>query len=161
MRTIYNRHRQLLIDYAKSFTAGDQQRAEDLFQEAMIRAWRNAERLEADPEMVRPWLFTVVRRLAIDNHRALLSRPAEFDGSALDNLTVPDPIDQAITVQVVDRALAGLSYPHREMLVYRYFLDRSLQETAAALDIAVGTVKSRSSHALRSLRESLIALDAQ
>jgi RNA polymerase sigma-70 factor, ECF subfamily len=160
MRTIYRTYRNLLVHYASGFTRGDHQRAEDLFQEAMMRAWRNAEWLEANPDLVRPWLFTVVRHLAIDNYRALRSRPQVPYGTLLERLAIEDPTDRALTGQVVRRALERLSPDHRQVLVYRYFLDRSVEETADELDIAIGTVKSRSSYALRALRQSLGAREA-
>jgi RNA polymerase sigma-70 factor, ECF subfamily len=160
MGMIYRTYRKLLVHYAKNFTSGDHQRAEDIFQEAMMRAWRNAEWLEASPEMVRPWLFTVVRRLAIDNYRARRSRPQELDNIQLGRLATDDPTDRALTGQVVMRAVARLSLDHRRVLLYRYLLDRSVEETADELDIAIGTVKSRSRYALRALRQSLGALEA-
>jgi RNA polymerase sigma-70 factor (ECF subfamily) len=110
--------------------------------------------------MVRPWLFTVVRHLAIDNYRATRSRPQELDKTQLERLATDDPTDGALTGQVVRRALARLSPDHRQVLIHRYFLDRSVEETADELDIAIGTVKSRSYYALRALRQSLDALEA-
>ena len=160
MKMIYRTYGKLLVHYAKGFTYGDHQRAEDIVQAAMMRAWRNAERLEASPEMVQPWLFTVVRRLAIDNYRATRSRPQELDKTQLERLATDDPTDGALTGQVVRRALARLSPDHRRVLLYRYFLDRSAEETADELDISIGTVKSRSYYALRALRQSLGALEA-
>jgi RNA polymerase sigma-70 factor (ECF subfamily) len=160
MRMIYRTYGKLLVHYAKGFTYGDHQRAEDIFQGAMMRAWRNAEWLEASPDMVRPWLFTVVRHLAIDNYRAIRSRPEELDKTQLERLATDDPTDGALTGQVVRRALARLSPDHRRVLLYRYFLDRSVEEIADELDIAIGTVKSRSYYALRALRQSLGALEA-
>jgi RNA polymerase sigma-70 factor (ECF subfamily) len=160
MKMLYRNYRAMLVAYATGFTSGDHQRAEDLFQEAMIRAWQNSERLQATPEMIRPWLFKVVRRLAIDSHRAVLARPPESEETVLAHLTVDDPTDRVLTGHVVGRALARLSLPHRQMLLHRYLLDRSVEETASELGIATGTVKSRSSHALRALRESLDDLEA-
>ena len=157
---IYRTYGKSLVHYAKGFTCGDHQRAEDIFQGAMMRAWRNAEWLEASPDMVRPWLFTVVRHLAIDNYRAKRSRPQELYKTQLERLATDDPTDGALTGQVVRQALARLSADHRQVLLYRYFLDRSVEETADKLDIAIGTVKSRSHYALRALRQSLGALEA-
>lgn len=53
----------------------------------------------------------------------------------------------------VRRALAGMSQPHRAVLVLRYFLDLSELETAETLGVATGTVKSRTSRALALLSE--------
>ncbi|MFI1393695.1 sigma-70 family RNA polymerase sigma factor [Streptomyces sp. NPDC020681] len=157
VRSVYDTYGDFLLAYAKGFTAGDEQRAEDIIQEALIRAWRHAATLGATPAMVRPWLFKVVRRLAIDAHRARQARPAESDSSALDHMTVADAVEETVTAQVMARAMENLTEPHREVLVFRFYLDRSVEETAAELDVAEGTVKSRTSHALRSLRQVLIA----
>lgn len=55
---------------------GDRQRAEDLVQETLVRAWQHPEALRADDfDSVRPWLLTVARRLAIDARRARQARP--------------------------------------------------------------------------------------
>ena len=51
-------------------------------------------------------------------------------------------------------ALEQLPEPGRDVLAYRYLLDLSEDETAAALDVARGTVKSRSARALERLREA-------
>src|ERR671914_1455546 len=79
LRTIYAEHGRSLLAYAERLTGGDRQHAEDVVQETLVRAWRNAERLEAD--RARPWLFRVARNIAIDGARARRSRmpdaPAE------------------------------------------------------------------------------------
>ena len=55
-------------------TGGDRGRAEDVVQETMLRAWRHPEALDPARGEIRPWLFTVARRIAIDAHRAALVR---------------------------------------------------------------------------------------
>ncbi|KAF4408085.1 sigma-70 family RNA polymerase sigma factor [Streptomyces lycii] len=160
LRVVHATQGRHLLQYAKTFTSGDEQRAEDIVQEAMLRAWRHVEKLRETPEMVRPWLFTVVRRLAVDSHRARQSRPAESGPDVLERVAVPDPADSTLDSRVMRGALAELTDQHREVLLHRYYLDRSVQRTAAVLNIAEGTVKSRSSHALRSLRRVLEAQGA-
>jgi len=59
--------------------------------------------------------------------------------------------DQAHVADAVDRALADLSQVNREVVVLRYFADLSEQQTAVALGIATGTVKSRLSRAMAQL----------
>src|ERR687896_757002 len=59
LRTIYAEHGRSLLAYAERLTGGDRQHAEDVVQETLVRAWRNAERLEADrtrlPTSWRAW----------------------------------------------------------------------------------------------------------
>lgn len=68
---------------------GDRQRAEDLVQETLVRAWQHPEALRADDfDSVRPWLLTVGRRLAIDARRARQARPPEVGDAILENARV-------------------------------------------------------------------------
>ncbi|MGP3947339.1 sigma-70 family RNA polymerase sigma factor [Streptomyces sp. 7N604] len=145
-----------LLRLAKTLTLGDVHSAEDLVQEALLRAWRHADRLISTQGLARPWLFTVVRRLAIDRVRTSHARPVELCASDVDVDVVPDVGERMLTSHVLKKAMADLTPPHREVLVHRYYLDRSVEGTAAALNLPIGTVKSRTSHALRALRQGLM-----
>ncbi|MET8555461.1 sigma-70 family RNA polymerase sigma factor [Streptomyces sp. NPDC004959] len=136
---------------------GDRQRAEDLVQETFVRAWQHPEALRrADYASVRPWLFTVGRRLAIDARRARRARPAEVGEVLLDHAPpCADHADRSAAALDVREALRGLSPEHRDVLVEVYFRGASVAEAAAALGIPAGTVKSRAYYALRSLRNVL------
>ncbi|GAA3795450.1 sigma-70 family RNA polymerase sigma factor [Streptomyces phyllanthi] len=154
---IYRRHSGALLSFARKLTFGDTHAAEDLVQEAFVRAWRHAERLTAAPDLARPWLFTVVRRLAIDVHRARSIRPEAYHDRQPEPRPVSDGVEETLTSHVMARALARMTPSQREVLVHRYLLDLSVQETASELNIPTGTVKSRSSHAVRALRRTLAA----
>jgi RNA polymerase sigma-70 factor (ECF subfamily) len=156
-REIYRQHRASLLRFARTLTLGDPHAAEDIVQETLVRAWRHADRLNPDPAQLRPWLFTVVRRLAIDGYRARQTRPALTDQEQIPVQPVPDRTDHALDRQVVREALRTLEPEHRDVLVHRYLLDLSVEETAAELHIPTGTVKSRSHKALRTLRATLAA----
>src|SRR5262249_30316468 len=62
VRGLYAEHGGALLRYALRLTGGDRQRAEDLVQETIVRAWRHPEALADRP--ARPWLFAVARNLA-------------------------------------------------------------------------------------------------
>src|SRR5512135_1939618 len=68
VRALYAEHGGALLRYALHLTGGDRQRAEDLVQETIVRAWRHPEALADRP--ARPWLFAVARNLAVDSYRA-------------------------------------------------------------------------------------------
>ncbi|MFC5220332.1 sigma-70 family RNA polymerase sigma factor [Streptomyces coerulescens] len=144
-----------LLQFARTLTLGDLHSAEDLVQEALLRAWRHADRLISTPGLARPWLFTVVRRVAIDGFRARAARPLEVGSSDLDVEVAPDVDERTLMAHVLNKAMADLEQPHREVLFHRYYLDRSVEDTAAELTLPIGTVKSRTSHALRALRQTL------
>ncbi|GHJ42123.1 sigma-70 family RNA polymerase sigma factor [Streptomyces sp. TS71-3] len=135
---------------------GDRQRAEDLVQETLVRAWQHPEALAADYESVRPWLFTVGRRLAIDARRARLARPAEVPGVVTESARIcADHAERAAAALDVREAVKTLTPEHRDVLLQVYFRGASVAEAAQALGIPPGTVKSRAYYALRALRRVL------
>ncbi|MCZ7456669.1 sigma-70 family RNA polymerase sigma factor [Streptomyces sp. WMMC940] len=149
-------HGPALLSFLVGLTYGDRQRAEDLLQETLLRAWQHPEAFDAPYESMRPWLFTVGRRLAIDARRSRLARPAEIGDGVL--AATPDPsdvTDRAVAALDVRAAVRSLSPEHRAVLVQIYFRGRSVAEAARALGIPQGTVKSRSHHALRAMARSL------
>lgn len=118
--------------------------AEDVVQETFIRAWLHLDSLDRDREL--QWLFTVARRIAIDLHRARKVRPLEV--SHVENwgewgAPTDGGIGQVIDGLVAQQLLASMKMPHRQVLVLRYLCDLTPTETAAVLDVPVGTVKSR------------------
>ncbi|WP_424210871.1 sigma-70 family RNA polymerase sigma factor [Streptomyces sp. BI20] len=149
-------HGRALFGFLLGLTAGDSQRAEDLVQETLVRAWQHPEVWDTAHGSMRPWLFTVARRLAIDARRARLSRPHEVEPDGWEHTPMPgDGAGRSVTVIDVRRALGGLGPEHRAVLVQVYFRDRSVAEAAAELGIPAGTVKSRTHYALRALRRDL------
>ncbi|MGV9245285.1 sigma-70 family RNA polymerase sigma factor [Streptomyces sp. NPDC003710] len=136
---------------------GDRQRAEDLLQETLVRAWQHPEALRAQEfDSVRPWLLTVGRRLAIDARRARQARPAEVgDGVPESARVVADHAERSAAMLDVREAVKTLTPEHREVLVQVYFRGASVAEAAQALGIPPGTVKSRAYYALRALRRVL------
>lgn len=153
LRALNDEHGDALFAHALRLASGDRQRAEDLVQETLLRAWRHPEALDPQRGSVRAWLFTTARHLAIDAWRRRASRVGEV---ITDDLPEPPPevdeADRAVEAWTVSEALARLSQAHREVLVECFYQGRSVAEAAARLGIPPGTVKSRTHYALRSLR---------
>ncbi|MFF2959112.1 sigma-70 family RNA polymerase sigma factor [Streptomyces sp. NPDC057963] len=149
-------HGPALFHFLLGLTFGDRQRAEDLLQETLVRAWQHPEAFDAPYESMRPWLFTVARRLAIDARRSRQARPAEVGDAVLEAAaSEEDTAEAAVSALDVRDAIRTLSPEHRAVLVQMYFRGLSVGETARALGIPAGTVKSRSYYALRQLSRSL------
>lgn len=155
LRALYDGHASVLLAYALRLTGGDRARAEDLVQETLLRAWRHLEVLDDSAGPVRPWLFTVAQRLAIDAHRARRSRPPETGDGALAALPGLDDVEAALDRIVVADALQALSAEHRAVIVETYYRGRSVAEAARVLGVPPGTVKSRCYYALRALKLAL------
>ncbi len=155
MRALYREHAGPLFAYVLRLVGGDRYLAEDVVQETLLRAWRNAAHLDPESRPLRPWLVTVARRVVIDGHRSRLSRPAESGPAVLDQLPAEDDLDRALRLMTIHDALDDLSEAHREVLVETYFKGCTANEAAAELGIPPGTVRSRIFYALRSLRIAL------
>ncbi|MGC5360636.1 sigma-70 family RNA polymerase sigma factor [Streptomyces sp. DT24] len=149
-------HGPALFHFLLGLTFGDRQRAEDLLQETLVRAWQHPEAFDGPYESMRPWLFTVGRRLAIDARRSRQARPVEVGDTGLDGAPGPgDPAETTVAALDVRQAVRTLSPEHRAVLVQIYFRGLSVGETARVLGIPPGTVKSRSYYALRLLSRGL------
>ncbi|CAL9429279.1 ECF RNA polymerase sigma factor SigL [Streptomyces sp. enrichment culture] len=155
MRSLYREHAGPLLAYALRLVAGDRQRAEDVVQETLIRAWKNAGQLNRATGSVRPWLVTVARRIVIDGHRSRQARPQEVDPSPLEVMPAEDEIDKALWLMTLSDALDDLTPAHREVLIETYFKGRTVNEAAKTLGIPSGTVRSRVFYALRSMKLAL------
>lgn len=153
VRTLYCEHAGPLLRYALHLTGGDRQRAEDIVQETLLRAWLHPQSIVGRP--ARPWLFAVARNLAIDAHRARQARPREVSDSALRLAAVPDTADRALESWAVADALWSLRPEHRSVLLQTYYRGCSVAEAAAVLGVPEGTVKSRTYYALRALKLAL------
>src|ERR1039457_5661731 len=132
VRTLYAEHAGPLLRYALHLTSGDRQRAEDIVQETLLRAW-----LHPDAIAERP------------------ARPHEVGETALELVPVPDEVDRALESWAVADALKALRPEHRGVLLETYYRGRSVAEAAVALGIPAGTVKSRTFYALRALKLAL------
>ena len=126
--------------------------AEDAVQEALLKAWKAFGRFDAARAM-RPWLLQIVANEARNRRRSAGRRERLALRAASSGEAAPSPeeiVDRERLVAALDR----LSDAQRLVLGCRYLLELSEEETAAALDVAEGTVKSRTSRALESLREA-------
>ncbi len=135
----------------------DAAEAEEAAQDAFVKAWRALGRFRPG-EPLRPWLLTIVANEARNRRRSAGRRSALALRSA-----APDASSQSAEAQVIageSRAalLAGMARlrpDDRLVLGCRFLLELSEAETAAALGVRQGTVKSRTSRALARLREEV------
>jgi RNA polymerase sigma-70 factor (ECF subfamily) len=128
-------------------------RAEDVAQEATIRAWRHAHTC-LTPEAPTAWIRAIARREAL----RLVGAKASEDPLPATEESDPDRPDELAHSRLdLRRAAHGLTAEERKLLVYRYWLDYSHPETAAALGLPEGTVKIRLHRARYKLREALAA----
>ncbi len=151
-------HQQAVFRLAYLFT-GDPDEAEDVTQETFVRAFRYIERFDRTRSL-RPWLLSIAANLARNRIRsvkrflAALQTFARRDpGAFLTSMPGQSEPDEAKNLW---QAVRKLRLEDQQVIYLRYFLELSEGETAAALEIPPGTVKSRLHRALSRLRERLV-----
>ena len=137
--------------------AGDRADAEEAVQDAFVKAYRALGRFR-DGAPFRPWLLKIVANEARNRRRSAGRRAGltlRVAGTAASGDAAPSPEAAALTGErrgeLLD-AIGRLDDRDRDILVHRFLLELDEQETAEALGIRRGTVKSRTSRALERLR---------
>jgi RNA polymerase sigma-70 factor (ECF subfamily) len=151
LRALHDQYAAALWSFVVRLTGGDRARAQDVVQETMLRAWRKPSVLDQEQGSARAWLFTVARRIVVDEWRSARSRHEVSVDEPPEGVT-GDQVDAMLDEWVVAEALDRLTPEHREVIVECYYRGRSTAEAAEVLRIPVGTVKSRGHYALRALR---------
>ncbi len=138
----------------------DHAEAEDVTQEAFTRAYRAMRRFREDASF-RPWILTIVRNEASNRRRSRGRRLGLAMRIAADPASeVSDPSPERVVLKMEEARIAldaveELPEKYRLVVVCRFLLGLSEDETALTLKIARGTVKSRTSRALQQLRRTM------
>jgi RNA polymerase sigma-70 factor (ECF subfamily) len=154
---LVERHHSPLLGFLYRLTGGDRALAEDLTQEAFLRALRSIKQYQTSRPF-KPWLYAIAVNVARDHFKRAATR---YVVMLTDDelLALPDPIDLEEVIEVdgprLVAAIMSLPLHQREAIILRYDQDLSLAEIATVLSIPIGTVKSRLSLGLRQLRHSL------
>lgn len=133
---------------------GDADRADDLVQETLVKAWSNLDSFQEGTNL-RAWLFTILRNQFYSEMRKKKREVEDADGSLQASLSVP-PAQQG-HMDMVDfrRALSQLPDDQREALILVGASGFAYEEAAEICGVAVGTIKSRVSRARLKLVEML------
>jgi RNA polymerase sigma-70 factor (ECF subfamily) len=143
-----------------SLVLGNTAEAEDAVQEAFVKAFGALGRFRAGAEF-RPWILRIVRNEALNRRRGSVRRAGLALRAASDPVSgdaAPSPETEVIACEARARLLAAVeALPDRlrEVVQYRYLIGLSEAETALALQIPAGTVKSRTARAIARLRQTL------
>jgi RNA polymerase sigma-70 factor, ECF subfamily len=146
---------------------GDRSMAEELVQEVFLKVWRSSGTFDSVRASFSTWLYRVTRSVALDLYRkrGRRVRPVS-DGdpyldSARDTSAGPqEVVDESWLSWRVSRALEVLDAPHREVIELAYFGGLSQREISERTGVPLGTVKTRTASAYKSLRKELTVLGA-
>jgi RNA polymerase sigma-70 factor (ECF subfamily) len=139
----------------------DRDEADDLAQDAFVRAFRALHHYDASRPFL-PWFLRVLRNLCLNRIAARKRARTDLSLDTLEAQRTPDPRPTPLEVELHDehlcrvrQAMARLSDPHREILELRHFQDLSYEAMAQVLDVPIGTVMSRLYNARKALMHEL------
>lgn len=136
--------------------AGEDDAAREILQDVWVRVIRGIPRLR-DGSRLRAWLFGIARRTLMDRLRQQYARSAAADVDVDEIAADTSAAEAAEDLQELELALAEVPVVEREVLTLFYLHELSLNEVAEALNVPVGTIKSRLFRAKRLLRQTMSA----
>jgi len=141
---------------------GDRSMAEELVQEVFLKVWRSSRTFDSARGSFSTWLYRVTRSVALDLYRKRAHRvsPVSDGDPYLDSSRDPsagpqEVVDESWLSWRVSRALEVLDAPHREVIDLAYFGGLSEREISERTGVPLGTVKTRTASAYKSLRKEL------
>ncbi len=163
---LYDRHAGTAYALAHTIV-GERADAEEVVADAFGQAWRSAGQFDPSRGSVGAWLATMIRTRALDLVRARGRRARALTRAAWENTEglaapiaamgeVPDRgVERQEARRLVERSLAELPAPQRQVIELAYFAGLTQSEIAAELTEPLGTVKTRMRAGLEKLRSSL------
>ena len=143
---------------------GDRTAAEDVAQDTFVSAYKALARFRGGS--LRAWLLRIASNLCYDRLRSAKRRPEQSLDEAMESPGFhvpsrdPSPEQQAISRELhdhVQRAILGLPFDQRNTIMLVDVQSLSYEEAAEAMDVSMGTVKSRLSRARAAVRNALMA----
>ena len=145
---------------------GDRSMAEELVQEVFLKVWRSSGTFDSSRGSFSTWLYRVTRSVALDLYRKRARRVRPVADGQLHIAAERDPsagpqevVDESWESWRVSRALEVLDAPHREVIDLAYFSGLSQREISERTGVPLGTVKTRTASAYKSLRRELVVQD--
>jgi RNA polymerase sigma-70 factor (ECF subfamily) len=161
---LMRRYNQKLYRAARSVFPNDPSEAEDIVQDAWVRAFEHLDQFEGRARLstwlVRIALHEAWARARRRRRQAPLEEPAREEVPMESAMTGPDPEKEAATVEmraILEEAVASLPDTYRTVFVLRSIEDMTTEETAECLDLSPDAVKTRLHRARGLLRRELLA----
>ena len=156
---IFHRYKDLIFKTAFSLM-GNSQDAEDVLQEVFIKVYKSVGNFQGGETEFKAWLRRTTINQCLSNRRR--QKPSRSFDQLSDEGFDPSPSESSISPEIlclakeereeVQRIIRCLDEKHYVAMVLRYYLDLSYKEIAEALQIPVGTVRSRLHNAIKTIR---------
>jgi len=154
---IYEAHKDSIFNHLLYLT-GEQNRAEDLYQDCMVKIYKHLKR-QTDVRSMKAWIYTIVRNTYLDYQRkqARLGRLFKWHDRYLHEVNESDDIpDDKIEKQEVRhnlmRVINELPADQREIIVMHYIWELSFREISEQLNLSINTVAARARYGLKKIR---------
>lgn len=164
---LMRRHERKVFNFAYRLS-GNYDEANDIAAEAFVRVYTRIQSFRGDSAFL-TWLFRIVTNVFLDARKRRRSRPAESLEQLIDaddralarhadeaSVNPQAELERAERDELLQRAIASLPEYQRAMILLYHVEGMSYEEIAQAMDLPVGTVKSRLNRARRALREALM-----
>ena len=165
LSTLYDRYSRTVYGVGLKIL-GERSLAEELVQDVFLKVWRSSHTFDPSRASFSTWLYRVTRSAAIDLHRKrahkvqLIADGESHVLAARDLSATPqEVVDESWLSWRVSRALEALDEPHREVIELAYFGGLSQREISERTGVPLGTVKSRTASAFKTLRGELTIQD--
>jgi RNA polymerase sigma-70 factor (ECF subfamily) len=129
--------------------------AEELVQDAFTRVWQRAASFDPERASFATWLYRITRNRAVDLDRRRQVRPLSAGEDRLRTAPGGPEPEASVDGWDVARALTRIPEEHREILTLAYFEGLSQREISRRTGVPLGTIKSRTTAALKRLHRSL------
>lgn len=133
----------------------DQKIAEELTQDVFIKVWNNASSYSADKGRFFTWILNIARNTAIDKTRSKAFKNARKNLDAeyfVDILQTSDSLDDQTDAIGIKHFVSKLAKKCIEVIELLYFKGYTQKETSEALNMPIGTVKTRNRNCIKELR---------
>lgn len=156
LRSLYRTYGAELYGFAFN-CLHDRGQAEELVQDVFTRVWRHAETFDPERASFRTWIYGIARNAIVDMRRRQAVRPpfASAGEREREQQSSDEPIEASLLRWQVQQALERLTPEHRQVIRLAHFQGLTLREIAEQTGVPLGTIKSRTSYALRGLRLAL------
>lgn len=163
LEALYGRYARVVFSFSLRIV-GDGPTAEEILQEAFVRAWRQSAAFQSVRGSFASWLLSITHNLAIDEMRRRQRRPKRVDGVDISDVTfglideatnVEEAAEALIMREQVKVALATLPDAQRVAVELAFFSGLSQREIAAVLHEPLGTIKTRLRLGMQKLKVAL------
>jgi len=140
---------------------GRKEEAEDILQEVFVSVWRSRNTFNPKKGKLITWIYRITVNQCLSRRRKKKPAILSLEEKSIDlpDMKPGEQLEEVLVTRLeyerLMKAMNALDSKHRSVLILRYFNDLSYDEIAQIIGVPLGTVKSRISQALRSLRAQM------